>query len=142
MLVNCAAYQNGRKLADVAIDNINAYLDLPDCFVWVALNEPGTEELQQMMDRFGLHELAVEDARDGHQRPKIPKIEEYGDSIFTVLHTVELERDGELATGQGQYLRGRQLRVVGAQPDEPRLPGRPGALRCANPNYSRMARHS
>ena len=39
-----------------------------------------------MAQEFGLHELAVEDARNGHQRPKI---EEYGDSLFAVLHTVE-----------------------------------------------------
>jgi magnesium transporter len=40
-----------------------------------------------MQQEFGLHELAVEDARNGHQRPKI---EEYGDSLFVVLHLVEL----------------------------------------------------
>jgi magnesium transporter len=96
MLVNCAAYQNGRKLGDVAIDDINHYRGMPDCFVWVALNEPGAEELQQMMDRFGLHELAIEDIQDGHERPKI---EEFGDSLFSVLHTVELDKDGELLTG-------------------------------------------
>ena len=39
-----------------------------------------------MREEFGLHELAVEDARHGHQRPKI---EEYGDSLFAVLQTVE-----------------------------------------------------
>ncbi len=34
MLVNCAAYQNDRKLADVEIDDINTYRDLPDSFIW------------------------------------------------------------------------------------------------------------
>ena len=101
MLVNCAAYQNGRKLGDVAIDDINHYRGLPDCFVWVALNEPGAEELQQMMDRFGLHELAIEDIQDGHERPKI---EEFGDSLFSVLHTVELDKDGELLTGSVMFV--------------------------------------
>ena len=43
-----------------------------------------------MREEFGLHELAVEDARNGHQRPKI---EEYGDSLFAVLQTVELVND-------------------------------------------------
>ena len=86
MLVNCAAYQKGCKLADVAIDDISAYRDVPDCFVWVALKEPGPGELAHMSHQFGLHELAVEDAQNGHQRPKI---EEYIDSLFCVLHTVE-----------------------------------------------------
>ena len=40
-----------------------------------------------MQEEFDLHELAVEDARHGHQRPKI---EEYGDTLFAVLHTVEV----------------------------------------------------
>ena len=97
MLVNCAAYQNGRKLADVQIDEINAYRDLPDCFIWVALKEPGPGELAHMSQQFGLHELAVEDAQHGHQRPKI---EEYGDSLFAVFHTVEFDDEGELLVGE------------------------------------------
>ena len=49
-----------------------------------------------MQHEFALHELAVEDARHGHQRPKI---EEYGDSVFVVLHTVQLKVD-ELTVGE------------------------------------------
>jgi magnesium transporter len=97
MLVNCAAYQNGRKLADVAIDDLSAYRDVPDSFIWVALKDPGPGELAHMMQQFGLHELAVEDAQNGHQRPKI---EEYADSLFCVLHTVELDQEGELVVGE------------------------------------------
>src|SRR5262249_26445349 len=54
------------------------------------------EELDQAKDQFDLHELAVEDARLGHQRPKV---EEYGDSIFTVLHLIEVV-DHELHVGE------------------------------------------
>jgi magnesium transporter len=94
MLISCVAYQNGRKLADIPTEDISEYVSRPDCFVWVALFEPTLEELDEMAEEFGLHELAVEDARHGHQRPKI---EEYGDSLFAALHTVERERtpDGE-----------------------------------------------
>ena len=98
MLINCAAYQDGRKLADIARSEISEYVKRPDCFVWVALYEPDPGELETMQVEFGLHELAVEDAQSGHQRPKI---EEYGNSLFVVLHTVELEakdlRVGEVA---------------------------------------------
>ena len=87
MLVNCVAYQNGRKLGDIPIEDISEYVSRPDCFVWVALKEPSPAELDQMAEEFGLHPLAVEDARHGHQRPKI---EEYEGSLFAVLHTVEL----------------------------------------------------
>lgn len=90
MLVNCAAYQNGRKLADIQISEIPAYLSRPDCFVWVALKDPELSELKEMQKAFRLHELAVEDACKGHQRPKL---EEYSESLFVVLHLLELNGD-------------------------------------------------
>ncbi len=102
MLINCVAYQNGTKLGDISRDDISEYVKRPDCFVWVALYEPEPGELEAMQEEFGLHELAVEDAQSGHQRPKI---EEYGNSLFVVLHTVELEgknlRSGEVAVFAG-----------------------------------------
>jgi magnesium transporter len=89
MLLNCVAYQNGRKLAEIPVEEISEYVSRPDCFVWVALFEPTKDELDKMAEEFGLHELAVEDARHGHQRPKV---EEYGESLFAVLHPVEMEK--------------------------------------------------
>ncbi len=96
MLINCVAYQAGRKLTDIDKHQISDYVARPDCFVWVALKDPTEAELAEMQEEFGLHELAVEDARHGHQRPKI---EEYGDSLFVVLSTVEVAGD-ELHTGE------------------------------------------
>ncbi len=96
MLINCVAYQNGEKLADIGKHEIRAYLGRPDCFVWVALRDPADGELEEMQREFDLHELSVEDARHGNQRPKI---EEYGDSLFTVLQVVELSGD-ELRVGE------------------------------------------
>lgn len=90
MLINCVAYQEGKKLSDIPVEDISEYIKLPDCFVWVALRDTEIAELDQMQEEFELHELAVEDARSGHQRPKI---EEYGDSLFAVMHTVELAGD-------------------------------------------------
>ena len=87
MLVSCVAYEQGRKIADIPVADVSEYVHRPDCFVWVALFEPTEAELDEIADEFGLHELAVEDARKGHQRPKI---DEYGDSLFAVLHPVEL----------------------------------------------------
>ena len=96
MLVNCVAYQEGKKLADIAKEAISDYLKRPDTFVWVALKDPAPDELEEMREEFDLPGLAVEDARHGHQRPKI---EEYGDSLFAVLHAVEM-RDNELHVGE------------------------------------------
>ena len=103
MLVNCAAYQNGRKLADIKPDEISAYLNREDCFVWVALAEPGPGELPAMQHQFDLHPLAIEDAHHGHQRPKI---EEYEDSLFAVIQTVEFENN-ELHLGELDIFIGR-----------------------------------
>jgi magnesium transporter len=97
MLINCVAYQEGKKLSDIPVEDISDYLDKPGCFVWVALRDASEAEMAQMQEEFKLHELAVEDAARGHQRPKI---EEYGDSLFTVVHTVDLEGGDELAAGE------------------------------------------
>lgn len=96
MLINCVAYQEGKKLNSIPVEDISEYLKQPDCFVWVALKDADPEELEQMQHEFKLHELAVEDAHAGHQRPKI---EEYGDSLFAVMHTLEL-LEGELNLGE------------------------------------------
>ena len=103
MLINCVAYQEGRKLADIQPQEIHEYVRRPECFIWVALYEPAPEELETMQREFGLHELAVEDARHGHQRPKI---EEYGDSLFVVLNTVEPAGEG-LKVGEVDIFVGR-----------------------------------
>jgi magnesium transporter len=96
MLVNCTAYQEGKKLRDISITEISDYVSHPDCFVWVALKDAEPAELEEMQLEFGLHELAVEDARHGHQRPKI---EEYGESLFAVMKPVDMV-DGALTVGE------------------------------------------
>jgi magnesium transporter len=103
MLVNCVAYEEGRKLADIERGQINDYLSRPGCFVWVALRDASDAELEEMREEFDLHPLAVEDARHGHQRPKI---EEYGDSLFVVLKTIEVAGD-ELKVGELDVFAGR-----------------------------------
>ena len=86
MLINCVVYQDGKKIADIPVSEISDYLERPGSFVWVALQDATEAELLEMQEEFGLHDLAVEDARHGHQRPKI---EEYGASLFTVMHLIE-----------------------------------------------------
>ena len=96
MLINCAVYQEGKKLTDIPMSEINSYLKQHGCFVWVALRDADAAEMKLMQEQFGLHELAVEDAVVGRQRPKL---EEYGDSIFTVLQTLEVVQ-GEVRVGE------------------------------------------
>jgi magnesium transporter len=103
MLVNCVAYENGRKLGDIPKAQISDYVRRPECFVWVALKDPEPAELLEMQAEFELHELAVEDAMSGHQRPKI---EEYGDSIFTALKVPQLV-GAEIEVGEVDLFVGR-----------------------------------
>jgi magnesium transporter len=107
MLINCVAYQNGKKLADIHAAEISDYVARPECFVWVALFQPTNDELDEMAEEFGLHPLAVEDARKGHQRPKI---EEYEDELFAVVQTLEAapdESDAALLSGEVAIFVGR-----------------------------------
>lgn len=94
MLINCVVYEDGTKLADIPVSEISEYASLPHCFVWVALRDATPEELAEVQAEFGLHPLAVEDAHKGHQRPKV---EEYADSLFVVMHLLEAGA-GEPAT--------------------------------------------
>jgi magnesium transporter len=137
MLINCAAYQDGRKLGDIDVGQISDYLQRPNCFVWVAVHDAAAAELSGMQQAFGLHPLAVEDAQTGHQRPKI---EEYGDSLFAVLHIVETHEDelhvGELAifAGRNYVLSVRNNAEKGFQDVRARSEREPDLLR-QGPGY-------
>ena len=66
MLVNCAAYQDGRKLADIRTEEIGQYVSRPECFVWVALKDPAPGELaalQKDFDLFRAIDLSVVEGR-------------------------------------------------------------------------------
>ncbi|WP_407081654.1 magnesium/cobalt transporter CorA [Methylomonas montana] len=87
MVMRCVAYQQGVGIGDVTIEDISEVLLKENTFVWLGLREANSEILRKVQEEFGLHELAIEDACSAHQRPKI---EEYGDSLFIVLHTAQL----------------------------------------------------
>ena len=89
-VVNCAAYAAGRRLGPVPLERAGDALR-PGQFVWVGLYEPGADLLEVVQGQFGLHDLAVEDARTAHQRPKL---ERYEDSLFVVLRTAQLTQTG------------------------------------------------
>lgn len=88
--MKCVAYKHGISLGNITIEGISEVLKQPETFVWLGLREADTELLLKIQEEFGLHELAIEDACTAHQRPKI---DEYGDSLFLVLHTAALTED-------------------------------------------------
>lgn len=99
MLINCVVYEDGTKLADIPVSEISEYASQPRCFVWVALHDATPEELAEVQAEFGLHPLAVEDAHNGHQRPKV---EEYADSLFVVMHLLEAGAAGPATLEVGE----------------------------------------
>lgn len=107
-VVNCVAYTaDGRKVGNVEVDDISEILKFPGQFIWIGLHEPTEELLRRIQAEFGLHELAVEDALRAHQRPKI---EEYGQSLFIVLRTVQLE-GGTMTFGETHIFLGPQYLI-------------------------------
>ncbi|MDD5273820.1 MAG: magnesium/cobalt transporter CorA [Methylovulum sp.] len=108
MIMKCVAYKHGVSLGDVTIEDISEVLKHQDAFVWLGLREADTELLLKIQEEFGLHELAIEDACAAHQRPKI---EEYGDSLFMVLHTAVLT-DDSVEFGETHIFAGRRFVVT------------------------------
>ncbi len=86
-VVNCAAYEHGVRVADVDVGEVHEVLTNPDRFVWIGMYEPSEELLREVQREFNLHDLAVEDAHNAHQRPKF---EVYDDSLFVVLRTAQM----------------------------------------------------
>ena len=111
-VVNCATYAGGRRVADVELEDISEVLKEPDRFVWIGLYEPGEELLRQVQHEFGLHDLAIEDAHRAHQRPKL---EHYGNSLFIVLRSAQMEREQrQIAFGETHlFVGGRYVVSVG-----------------------------
>lgn len=92
MLINSAVYDDGRMVAEPELDDVSEALQAqPSGFVWIALRDPTDDELARLQHELDLPPLAVEDARKGHQRPKI---EEYGDITFAAMHLLESGLDG------------------------------------------------
>jgi magnesium transporter len=102
-VIAAAAYSGGRKVVDIAIEDSGAWAAKPGHFVWIGIHQPDERELHQLQAQFHLHDLAIEDARDAHQRPKL---EQYGDTTFVVMRTAFLV-DGHIQLGETEIFVGR-----------------------------------
>ncbi|MBL0313623.1 MAG: magnesium and cobalt transport protein CorA [Holophagaceae bacterium] len=99
-VVNSVAYRNGNRLADISLPDISEVIKGPNTFVWLGLHESDASVLLQIQEEFSLHDLAIEDARKAHQRSKI---ETYGDSLFIVVKTAQLETGNHTADGLREH---------------------------------------
>lgn len=76
VIVDCAHYLDGARQAEETLAPLDAArLCDTDGFVWLGLFEPTTDEMESVRQAFDLHELAVEDAKDYHLRPKVEDFE-------------------------------------------------------------------
>ena len=101
MIVDNALYRKGVRVPqDCDIADLAAMRSRisPGDFVWIGLHDPTPEEIEEVAQAFGLHQLAVEDALNAHQRPKL---ERYDDSLFLVLKTLwYVDADDAVETGE------------------------------------------
>jgi magnesium transporter len=138
VIVDCAHYRDGRRqhegpmelgrAAEICVED--------EGFVWLGLFEPDEAELSEVQERFGLHELAVEDAQSFHLRPKIERYED-GGIFFAVFRTARyVEAAEEVEFGEVSVFISRRFVITvrqGAASDlhgaRLRLEDRPGLLK-------------
>ncbi|WP_028918157.1 magnesium and cobalt transport protein CorA [Pseudoxanthomonas sp. J35] len=96
-VINCVWYDGEGRRHDLPLERLSDMLDSDaPGFAWVGLYEPSEAVLELLQEELGLHPLAVEDARNAHQRPKV---EAYGDTLFLAVHTAEMV-EGEIRYGE------------------------------------------
>ena len=95
-VVAAYAYRGGSRIAEIQLGESAAWAREKGDFVWIGFQEPTEQDLRMLQAQFGLHELAIEDALHAHQ---VPKLEVYGESLFVVLRTAELEQ-GKVVFGE------------------------------------------
>ncbi|MFD9353575.1 magnesium and cobalt transport protein CorA [Streptomyces sp. NPDC060031] len=119
-VIDSAVYRDGRRVASPATlaDTFRQLRDQPDGMAWIGLHRPTETELHSLAAEFNLHELAVEDALEAHQRPKL---ERYGDTLFVVLRAARyLDALEEVDFGELHIFVGPDFLITvrhGAAPD-------------------------
>ncbi|WP_078613106.1 magnesium and cobalt transport protein CorA [Streptomyces katrae] len=119
-VIDSAVYRDGRRIASPATlaETFRQLRDQPDGMAWIGLHRPTEPELHSLAAEFNLHELAVEDALEAHQRPKL---ERYGDTLFVVLRAARyLDAPEEVEFGELHIFVGPDFLITvrhGAAPD-------------------------
>src|SRR4051812_4236361 len=119
MIVDRAVYRSGVRVpGEATLEQLFAACHAGDAMAWHGLYEPTREELDAVARGFGLHELAVEDAVNAHQRPKL---ERYGETLFIVLRPARYVDETETVVfGEIEIFLGRTFVITvrhGEAPD-------------------------
>ncbi|WP_342361560.1 magnesium/cobalt transporter CorA [Terrarubrum flagellatum] len=86
-VIAASVYAHGVRIADIPIEDAGEWSRKDGHVVWIGLLEPDAELLHRVQRQFNLHPLAIEDAENAHQRPKL---EQYGDALFVVARTAQM----------------------------------------------------
>ncbi|WP_192583280.1 magnesium and cobalt transport protein CorA [Streptomyces albicerus] len=119
-VVQAALYRDGMRVATPAslADTFRELRNQPDGMAWIGLARPTEDEILSLAAEFDLHPLAVEDAMEAHQRPKL---ERYGDTLFVVLRAARyLDAPEEVDFGELHVFTGPDFLITvrhGAAPD-------------------------
>ena len=114
MIVDNALYHDGRRVAlgagdDQSLGSARVPCD-PGDFQWIGIHDPSPDELRLIAKTFDLHPLAVEDAGDSHQRPKL---ERYDDTLFLVIKTLwYVDEEDAVETGEINMFVGKDFVVT------------------------------
>ena len=103
-----ALYRDGRAIQGVRLEESHSWTFQNNDFVWIGLVEPSERELRLLAQQFGLHPLAVADALNSHQ---LPKLQTYGDQLFMVVRTARFE-DHDIRYGETAIFVGRTFIIT------------------------------
>jgi magnesium transporter len=119
-VVQAALYRDGVRVSSPATlaDTFRELREEPSGMAWIGLARPTEGELLSLAAEFDLHQLAVEDAMEAHQRPKL---ERYGETLFVVLRAARyLDAPEEVDFGELHVFVGPDFVITvrhGAAPD-------------------------
>ncbi|MFF4284855.1 magnesium/cobalt transporter CorA [Streptomyces sp. NPDC001633] len=119
-VITAALYRDGHRVSthDTLADAFRQQRAATDTLAWIGLHRPTPSELVTLASEFDLHPLAVEDALEAHQRPKL---ERYGGTLFVVLRAARyLDAAEEVDFGELHLFVGRDFVITvrhGGAPD-------------------------
>jgi len=113
-IVDCAVYEHGHRRAGsvTAQEAWEAVQGRPERFLWIGLRHPRMQEIDDLAALLALPSLAVEDAQEQHQRPKVDR---YGEQLFAVLKTARYVEHAELTATSEVIETGEVMVFVGPQ---------------------------
>ncbi|MER6911908.1 magnesium and cobalt transport protein CorA [Streptomyces sp. NPDC000594] len=120
-VVEAVLYRDGRRVSepDSLAETYRQLHAHPDGMAWIGLHRPTSDELLSLAAEFDLHELAVEDALEAHQRPKL---ERYGDTLFVVLRAARyLDAQEEVDFGELHVFLGKDFLITVRHSEAPDL---------------------